>query len=301
MPPSSDPPPFSWVLPIVLNRKKYQNYKPQLPPAPAPLWLNDKKDDLESTSAAAAERLTRPVVKSVDGQGTGLISDLFDKSILTHLEALFTSSKYGNNSLTTLEFKSVIAEYIPLKLVENICRAIDVNDTGYVNYSSFTSYLIAAEAGSSLSAKTYITRLVKSHEQPEQPGILHRDFIDFLVYVKKPCPMVISGGRDGQLQLWEPQELSLITPVQHRDNNAVYQEDLFKSMDTVLRAQCSKFTIKKPFRSKVPITSVCSLLNSGLLCVGSADGCVTIYELGNQVGDQLMIQRLNNSPSRVFL
>ena len=293
MAPITDSPPNPWALPVVLNRKKYQAFKPNLPPPPTPLLLTDTKVEMLAAASTTKPAL-RPVSRQNDGQkqnGVGLISDLFDKDVLTHFENIFTTSKHGNNSLTTAEFKSLISEYIPLKLVETICGAIDVNDTGYVNYSAFTNYLIAAEAGSSFSARTYITRLVKSGEQSEQPGILHRDFIDFLVYVKKPCPMVISGGRDGQLQLWEPQELSLITPVQHKDSNAVYQEDLYKTMDTVLRAQCSKFQTKKSFRSKVPITSVCSLLNSGLLCVGSADGCVTIYELGNQVCSIWLLRR----------
>ncbi len=144
---------------------------------------------------------------------------------------------------------------------------------------------------------------------------MHRDFIDCLVFVKKPCPMLITGGRDGRISLWDPNELTIIKGVEHRDNNSVYREELYKSMDTLLKAQCAKFgsSAASDRRKKervsflcalleskillrvdgvqIAITAMCPLLNSGLLCVGSADCCVTIYELGNQVRESIVVSR----------
>ncbi len=197
---------------------------------------SDKDILLEKLENSVTPKLN--VKKEV--QSGGIISDLFDKDILAFLESVFSTSESGFNSLTAQEFKDLIIKYIPLSLVENIYRAIDVNDLGYVYYSDFTNYLISSEAGTSFSSKTYTTRIVMVAQQEENMGIMHRDFVDCLAYVKKPCPMLITGGRDGQISLWDPSDLSWIKHVQHRDNNSVYQEELHKSMDTLLKAQCSK-------------------------------------------------------------
>jgi hypothetical protein len=167
----------------------------------------------------------------------GLISDLFDKNILATLEQIFEESTFRHNSLPANEFKRVISAYIPQALVDSVYRSIDVNDVGYVNYSDFTNYLIASEAGSSFSAKMYISRLVPYFHQDDDASIIHRDAIDCMVYVKRPCPMIITGGRDGQLSIWDPDSLLLMKNIDHRDKNEVYREDLKKSMDMLLRAQ----------------------------------------------------------------
>lgn len=227
---------------------------------------------------------------------TGLISDLFDKTILETLEHYFESSTFRHNSLPAEEFKELISHYIPRPLVESVYRSIDVNDVGYVNYSDFTNYLIASEAGSSFSAKIYISRLVPFLQQEDDASIIHRDAIDCLVYVKRPCPMIITGGRDGQLTIWDPDSLLLMKNIDHQDKNAVYQEELRKSMNMLLRAQT------KPVEnflkdSKMAITTMSPVLSWGMLCVGSADSCVTVYELSNQVSRMIFLLICSNKIS----
>ena len=235
------------------------------------------------------EETLRKPAEQRDVQRAGMISDLFDRDILSNLEKAFSSSDSGNNSLTAMEFRNLMSEYIPESLIETIYRAIDVNDAGYLNYSDFTNYLIAAEAGSRFSSQTYASRLVLAVQQEADSSVMHRDFIDSLVYVRKPIPMLITGGRDGQISIWDPEELKLITHINHRDKSLVYQEELSKGMNTLLRARCKKhssaFSRKKKAAgaSKVAITALCPFLSSGMICVGSADGCVTLYELGTQV------------------
>jgi WD40 repeat protein len=106
-----------------------------------------------------------------------------------------------------------------------------------------------------------------------------------MIYVKKPCAMIITGGRDGQLSLWNAETLELITHIAHRDKNSVYEEELHRGMNNILKAKCAKMSASSGKRkhSKVAITCLAPLLNTGLLCVGSADGCVTIYDIGTQV------------------
>eukprot|EP01033_Poteriospumella_lacustris_P012679 gene12679-9071_t len=216
---------------------------------------------------------------------TGVISDLFDKTILSQLEVAFANSKTGYYSLRAEEFRALIAEYIPVALVESVYRAIDVNDVGRVNYADFTNYLIASEAGSSFSARTVIAKLSFLHAQEEDSSLgIHRDAIDCLLYVRKPIPMVVSGGRDGQVGLWEPDSLLPIAFIDHRDKNAVYQEEFTRGMDTLMKAKISK-NVKshhKRVPAKMAVTSLASLFNWGLLCVGSADCAVTVYELATQ-------------------
>ncbi len=179
---------------------------------------------------------------STPQKSSGGISDLFDVKILSHLEQVFSQSESGINALTTREFRELLSAYIPLHLVDNIYRSIDVNDVGYINYSDFTNYLIASEEGSSFTSKTYISRLVMNLEQEEENLVTHKDMIECMIYVKKPCAMIITGGRDGQLSLWHAESLELITHIAHRNKNSVYEEDLHSKMDKILKARCAKMS-----------------------------------------------------------
>lgn len=120
----------------------------------------------------------------------GVISDLFDRRILTIFERRFNNSSSGHQVLKAGEFQQLVSEYIPSHLVENIYRSIDVNDTGSVHYSDFINYLIASEEGSLFSNKTNTSRLVMHGQQVVEPddsrNESHSDFIDCLCYLKKP-------------------------------------------------------------------------------------------------------------------
>lgn len=229
------------------------------------------------------------------GERTGQLSDLFDHEVLAELEYEFSNSSTVLNSLSTQEFRLLLSKYIPLSLVDDMYRSIDVNDVGYINYSDFTNYLIASEEGTAYSSRTYATRLVLSVEQEENATWRHKDMIECMIYVKKPCAMIITGGRDGQLSLWNAETLELITHIDHRDKNSVYQEELKQGMHKLLRAKCAKMAMDSETRkqnTRVAITCLSPVLNTGLLCVGSADGGVTIYDIATQVSLQYSCVRL---------
>lgn len=216
-----------------------------------------------------------------------LISDLLDQQLLSYIEQVFAESKSGDWSLRADEFRQFLSRLsLPSSLIESVYRAIDTNDVGVVTYSDFTSYLIASEAGSSFSEKTFISRLVLLGTQ-DMPSVqyVHRDFIDCLVYLAKPVGLLMSGGRDGQLAMWDPDSLNLVRLVDHRDKNSVLQKIADANMGSKLKAQISgrlkAFHKRKP--TKMAITAIRPLLNWGLLAVGSADCCVTVYELPNLV------------------
>lgn len=211
----------------------------------------DKKDT-DAIIQRLEDSLKDAVVLKKDVK-TGHISDLFDRHILAQLESVFSNSTSGYHSLTAREFRDLISAYIPLSLVENVYRAIDVNDLGHIKYSDFTNYLIASEAGSSFSARTFISKLSYTFAQDDDSSIVHRDMIDCLVYSRRPCPMFITGGRDGQLSIWDPDTLDIITNIDHRDKNSIYKEELENAMDTMVRAQSKK----KTQNANKPPTKVC--------------------------------------------
>jgi hypothetical protein len=188
-------------------------------------------------------------------RGSGLLSDLFDQKILSHFEGLFNESD-RNGSLACSDFKNMIRPYIADHVVDNIYRAIDVNDTGYVTYSEFTNFLIAAEAGSSHSAKNSGSRLVMTAQQEEGSSANHHDFIDHMTYSTKPCPMLITGGRDGQVALWNPTDLQLIKIIPHKDKSTVFNEEQARSKAKDFSSTQSNGCFGK--RGK--ISSVCCLI-----------------------------------------
>jgi len=221
----------------------------------------------------------------------GLVSDLFDKNILARLERIFSESSFRPYTLPAEQFRAVIAAYIPLALVENVYRSIDVNDVGYVDFSDFTNYLIASENNSAFSAKTYISRLVPYLQQEDDVGVVHRDCIDCLLYLRKPCHMLVTGGRDGQLSLWDPESLELLANIAHQPKTTVYKEELDKSMDKLMKIHTTRAMHNLGLitsegdssrSNQLAITALCPILNTGYLCVGSADCCITIYDMTTQ-------------------
>lgn len=170
-------------------------------------------------------RLEKRVVEKKKGQVDtlryGLVSDLFDKEILTELEKKFKDSSFGYNILRADEFKSIIKDYIPPDLVENIYLSIDVNDVGYIKFSEFTNFLIASESGTSFSAKSYISRLVYSHTQSaENYQENHLEAIDYMSFVKRP-DRIITGCRDGLIKVWDAENLEYLYSIDHKSKAAL--------------------------------------------------------------------------------
>lgn len=111
-----------------------------------------------------------------------------------------------------------------------------------------------------------------------------------MVYSRKPVPMILTGTRDGQLSMWDPDTLKLITRFNHKNRSYVFQQELRQSMDKKLKAQTQRFapsfgrhqSSSSRQQQRVAITAMCPFGNSGMICVGSADGCVTVYDLATQ-------------------
>ena len=122
--------------------------------------------------------------------------------------------------------------------------------SGSVSYADFTNYLITLET-SSESTTGNISKLLSivsqsgpREENDNDTEYYHRDSVDCLVYVHKPCrcwlsyeslfekwrfnyyfipSMVVSGGRDGLIGLWNSHDLKLIKRINYKDKNSVFQ------------------------------------------------------------------------------
>lgn len=69
----------------------------------------------------------------------------------------------------------------------------------------------------------------------------------------------MKGGRDGQVSIWNLDDLRLISNLNHRNKNRVYEEELYKNMDSLLKAQCAKYstTYQNGRESKVCLYFIC--------------------------------------------
>lgn len=70
--------------------------------------------------------------------------------------------------------------------------------------------------------------------------LMGRDFIDFMCFTMKPCPMLVSGGRDGKVSIWNPNDLRMVASITHTGKNEVYMRELAQSMDTAQKALVQK-------------------------------------------------------------
>lgn len=226
---------------------------------------------------ALEDVLTDKTVSKKEVHSSGVISDLFDRKVLAKIEEAFISksvissaaigdssrtveeglltnkaakkrtinSSHINefdtiisNTLDAEEFKLLLSEFIPDSLVDTITSAIDVNDTGTIYYSDFTNYLISAGDSDIRSGNNFANRLTMHNNQNDQQKNTHSDSIDHIVCVRKPCPMIVTGGRDGKLILFDSDSLELIANISHRDKNSVFLEELQGNMDVEMRSRC---------------------------------------------------------------
>jgi len=257
-------------------------------------YVNIENDSSRSTRANSEDQ----------GGIEKIISDLLDQRVLIQLEKTFNLSPGGR--LNCSQLTDFLSKYLPPDQVVEMFQAMDTNDTGSVSFEDFTNYMIAVDMSDRVTNNhmSKLTLAMVQSEHHEGSEHYHRDSIDCVTYAHKPCSMIVSGGRDGLIGMWNTQNLSLIKLINYRDKNLVFQTELSNNMATEMKAQCiknsstsataaafikvsthngsssgSKQTV---LTNTVPITSLCAMANTGLLCVGTADCCISIYELGTQ-------------------
>ena len=153
----------------------------------------------------------------------------FDSHVLSKLKERIDHSTYGR--LTASEFKSLLREVTndqSSAIEDQVYAKIDVTNVGYITFSSFASFLLAMEEGTQWAAAKNATKLVLRNDLIALPisslgAVVHRDEITCLCYLPK-CRMVVTGGADGQLLVWDPVNLSLLASLHHTDKHAVYRQ-----------------------------------------------------------------------------
>ena len=151
----------------------------------------------------------------------------FDSHVLSKLKERIDHSIKGY--ITEREFKSLLREVTndsSSAIEDQVYAKIDVTNVGYITFSSFASFLLAMEEGTQWAAAKNSTKLVLRNDLIALPistmgAVVHRDEITCLCYLPK-CHMVITGGADGQLLVWDPVNLSLLASLHHTDKHAVY-------------------------------------------------------------------------------
>jgi len=157
--------------------------------------------------------------------------DCFDSNVLSKLKEHIDLST--NGYITEKEFKSLLREVTNDKssiIEDQVYAKIDVTNVGYITFSSFASFLLAMEDGTQWAAAKNATKLVLRNDLITLPisslgAVVHRDEINCFCYLQK-CNMVVTGGADGQLLVWDPVNLSLLASLHHTDKHAVYLQVL---------------------------------------------------------------------------
>jgi len=121
-----------------------------------------------------------------------------------------------------------MSHYLTSAEIDEIYPKIDINDDGNIEWHEFTSFLIAAEGNSQLASLTSSYRIIYQKEQIFTSGgvqsstshvantsMRHTDMITHVCTSVKPFPLVITGGRDGQLLVWRLSDLSFVKKLNH--------------------------------------------------------------------------------------
>jgi WD40 repeat protein len=153
---------------------------------------------------------------------------------LAALRERIQSSPSGR--ITFAEFKQVMKQFTnDTVAIEQIYQKIDNKNTGCITFSEFASFLLATEAGTQWAQTKNASKWVLRNDLIASPitataASVHRDAINCICFVPKPHPMLITGGQDGQLLIWDPTDLSLMASLEHTDKHAVYVQQLRSNM-----------------------------------------------------------------------
>jgi hypothetical protein len=247
-----------------------------------------------SKSGVNANQVISTLVEAVDAvinlkkesKSDAPLTVLFDRAVIMKFQTSFQDSQSSNHSLSSAEFKSLLREHLPDKQVEDIYQKIDVNGEGEITFPDFMNFLVSSEAGSNWANSMHSSKLTLRLEQADGEGV-HKDMIDHVCFVSKPMPMIITGGRDGNVTIWDPVHLHKIASIHHKDKNSVFVDSLIIGASPELRAKCFSKTRQAAGdisrKEKAPITSMTVMPKSGHLVLGAADSSVAVHDLGTQV------------------
>jgi hypothetical protein len=168
---------------------------------------------------------------------------LFNIESIRTLKKEFKSACGIYGSLTKENFKSLLLGIMSPYAAETVYRMIDTNGKGGVSFSEFVDFFVTATAagGSSgrLSSDSFYF-IQRPGSRATSTSLDHRDCIDQICAFARPCRMVVTGGRDGQLLVWKPSSLQLMAKIDHKEKNRVYLEKIHIGLDTMQRALLSK-------------------------------------------------------------
>ena len=165
--------------------------------------------------------------------------ECLESTALAALQERIESSPFGR--ITFAEFKQVMKQFShDHAAIAQIYQKIDIAHTGFITFSAFASFLLATEAGTEWARGKNSSHWVLRNDLIAPPNTataatVHRDAVTCVCFMPIPHPMLISGGQDGQLLVWDPYDLSLMASLEHTDKHAVCVQQLRGTMDGTWR------------------------------------------------------------------
>lgn len=135
---------------------------------------------------------------------------------LQQIRAAFAST-HTPGIATYPEAISIMSSYATQDAITAALERIDVNRTAAISFSDLANFLIAAQESLDFVARKgdAMDQFAHALTQPIHWSSIHRAAVNNLVYTTRPRGLVISGGRDGQVTLWDPATLECVTKIVH--------------------------------------------------------------------------------------
>ncbi len=181
------------------------------------------------------------------------------------------------------DFKEMLSSLIGEREVEMIYNMIDVSDTHRIYWQHLVNYLIAIES-TNRQAEGYYTSQFKLHEHQNRRGgsHIHKDLITQICHSSRSPECLITGGRDGQITLWNPTTLKPMIWTGHRDKSTVLLQEINAKASKEQRAVLARSkTDQSTGKKNAMITCLDNMSMSDHICVGSVDCALTVYDKRN--------------------
>lgn len=138
---------------------------------------------------------------------------------LQHIRRAFAHTRTPGLA-TYPEAHALLSRHASPAAIDAALRRIDVNRTNTISFSLLADFLIAGQESQDLvtAEEEALDTFSHTFTQPIHWSSIHRAAVHVLVFAAKPRPLLVSGGRDGMVALWDPDTLRCVTKVRvHRN------------------------------------------------------------------------------------
>lgn len=133
---------------------------------------------------------------------------------LQHIRRAFAHT-HSPGLATYPEAHAILSRYTSTRAIDAALRRIDVNRTQTISFSQLADFFIAGQESLDLvsAEEGALETFTHRFTQPIHWSSIHRSAVHVLAFATRPRPLLVSGGRDGQVALWDPDTLRCVTKV----------------------------------------------------------------------------------------